>query len=294
MTVWFEAARPKTLLAAVSPVIIGIAIAFSHGALHPLSATLAMLGALLIQVGTNFYNDLADFEMGADTYDRIGPRRLVQAGLISPPAMRTATVVTFGIAILSGVYLMLRGGWPVVIIGFSSILFGLLYTGSRFSLAYLGIADLFVLLFFGPVAVAGTYYVQALTWPVEVWIAGIAPGFLAVSILMVNNIRDYHQDRKAGKKTIVVRLGRPFGVRAYFMCQLAPLFIVLQLWLFCGSSDWIMLSFLAVPFFWQTWRRLREIPPENASELNRVLGRTARNLLVFSLLFSAGWLLGAM
>ena len=160
--IWWEAARPKTLWAAVSPVLIGIALAVYFGVFHALSACLALMGAILIQIGTNFFNDLADFKKGADTKERTGPRRMVQAGLVSEQAMRVATYATFGLAVLSGVYLMLRGGLPIVVIGFSSILFGIAYTGGKYSLAYLGIADVFVLVFFGPIAVAGTFFVQAL------------------------------------------------------------------------------------------------------------------------------------
>ncbi|NNF03262.1 MAG: 1,4-dihydroxy-2-naphthoate octaprenyltransferase, partial [Rhodothermales bacterium] len=181
--VWIEASRPKTLWAAVAPVLLGIAAATAGGVFHFTAAALALVGALLIQVGTNYFNDYADFVKGADDADRTGPRRVVQAGLVSPEAMLRATALVFTMAVGSGTYLMIRGGWPIVLIGFSSILVGILYTGGRFSLAYRGVADLFVLVFFGPVAVAGTYYVQALSWPPAIWFAGLGPGLMAVSIL---------------------------------------------------------------------------------------------------------------
>jgi len=291
--IWIEAARPKTLWAAVSPVLIGISIAFAREVFHLPSAILAMTGAILIQVGTNFYNDLADFEKGADTSRRQGPRRAVASGLISQSSMRAATAVTFLAAIASGVYLMMRGGLPIVAIGVSSILFGLLYTGGKYSLAYLGIADVFVLVFFGPVAVAGTYFVQALEWPTLVWIAGLAPGLLSVGILLVNNIRDIAEDREAEKRTIVVRLGRAFGIRAYFGCMLLASLMPPVLWLWFDAPATIMISLLATPLFIQAFSRLKSIPSTESEKLNPVLAQTAKNLLVFSILFSIGWLLSA-
>jgi len=289
---WWEAARPKTLWAAVSPVLIGISLAVYYGAFHPLSAILALLGAILIQIGTNFYNDLSDFKKGADTPDRKGPRRMVQAGLVSERKMKVATYVTFLLAVLSGVYLMMRGGMPIVVIGFSSILFGLAYTGGRYSLAYLGIADIFVLVFFGPVAVAGTFYVQAIEWPLLVWVVGLSPGLLAVSILLVNNIRDRIQDEKAGKNTLVVRLGRPFGEFLYLMCGLVAGLIPIIVWKWLEAPPSVLIALLAWPLMIWSWTGLRRIPDDQSARMNPILGDTARNLLVFSLLLSVGWLAG--
>ncbi len=293
MATWIEAARPKTLWAAVSPVLIGISIAVSSGVFHLLSAVLALVGAILIQVGTNFYNDLADFEKGADTKDRKGPRRAVASGMISQKAMRMATIITFLAAVLSGAYLMFRGGLPIVAIGVSSILFGLLYTGGKYSLAYLGIADFFVLAFFGPIAVAGTYYVQALQWPIMVWIAGLAPGLLSVGILLVNNIRDVNEDRAANKKTIIVRLGRRFGIEAYLFCMVAAAAVPLVLWQQFEAPALTLLALIALPLFLRGYAQLKRTPASEAMSLNAVLGQTARNLLVFSVLYSVGWLLSA-
>ena len=200
-------------------------MAVEAGVFHALSGMLALLGAILIQIGTNFYNDYADFLKGADTSDRKGPMRATQAGLVKPESMKRATIAVFALAVASGLYLIWRGGLPVLMIGVFSILFGILYTAGRYSLAYLGIADLFVLVFFGPVAVGGTYYVQALAIESVVLVAGFAPGLLAVAILLVNNIRDIDEDRAAGKKTLIVRMGRRFGVVAY--CLLCG----------CGSPD---------------------------------------------------------
>jgi 1,4-dihydroxy-2-naphthoate octaprenyltransferase len=290
-SIWVEAARPKTLWAAVSPVLLGIAIAVAEGWFHAPSAVLALMGALLIQVATNFHNDVADFEKGADREDRLGPRRLVSEGLISAKAMRRATIFTFGLAVLSGVYLMMRGGVPIVIIGFASILFGLAYTGGRYSLAYLGIADIFVFSFFGPIAVAGTVFVQELIWPTSVWIAGSAPGLLCVNILLINNIRDRAQDAVSGKQTLIVRAGRRFGLGLYVVNIMLAGLIPVALWLQAEAPPSVLLSLLAVPLALQTWSRIRTIPEAESARLNPLLGATARILLIHSVLFGLGWAL---
>jgi 1,4-dihydroxy-2-naphthoate octaprenyltransferase len=286
LTTWLQAARPRTLWAAVSPVLVGGAMAWADGRFHPLAWGLALLGAVLIQVGTNFYNDYADFLKGADA-ERTGPLRVTQAGLVSPETMRRATVLVFALAVGAGLYLMGRGGWPIVAIGFLSILFGVLYTAGRYSLAYLGLADGFVILFFGPVAVAGTYYVQALQLPPEVIVAGFGPGLLANAILLVNNLRDQAGDARVGKKTLVVRLGRTFGVLFYAGCVVGAALVPVYLWLRTGAHPWAMLAALvvplAVPNLHLLWRQ------QDPATLNPVLGRTALLLLAWSLLFAIGW-----
>ncbi|MDX1741071.1 MAG: 1,4-dihydroxy-2-naphthoate octaprenyltransferase, partial [Rhodothermales bacterium] len=172
---WLIASRPKTLFAAAAPVLIGTAMAIEAGQFHAVSAVLCLLGALLIQVGTNFHNDVADFEKGVDSADRKGPVRATAAGLATVYEMKRATVVVFAMAVIAGAYLMWRGGLPIVIIGVLSIVFGVLYTASKYSLSSLGVADFFVFIFFGPVAVGGTYYVQSLTLTPDVILAGVAP-----------------------------------------------------------------------------------------------------------------------
>ena len=289
---WWEAARPKTLWAAVSPVLVGIALAIHFDVVHALSALLALSGAILIQIGTNFFNDVADFKKGADTDDRKGPRRLVQAGLITEAAMRGATWMVFALAVVSGIYLMVRGGLPIVAIGFSSILFGIAYTGGKYSLAYLGIADGFVLLFFGPIAVAGTFYVQALSWPPVVWLTGLAPGLLAVSILLVNNIRDRQQDALAGKNTLVVRLGRGVAEWLYLGCSIGAAVVVAVSWFWMNAPASVLLALLALPLMIRSWRVLGTISDEESQKMNPILGQTAKNLLLFSLLLSVGWVIG--
>lgn len=264
-------------------------MAIADGVAHALSASLALLGAVLIQVGTNFYNDYADFKKGADTEARLGPTRVTQAGLASPTAVLTATAVAFGLAVLAGGYLMWRGGWPIVAVGVLSILFGILYTAGRYSLAYLGISDIFVLLFFGPVAVGGTYYVQALTLPVDVIVAGLPPGLLAMAILLVNNIRDVETDRNAGKRTLVVRIGRRAGVGLYGATVLAAFLVAPVLLLMDRSHAGVLITLLALPLAFMNIMTLVRSKPEAAVELNPLLGRTAQLLLVYSVLFAVGW-----
>lgn len=286
---WILAARPKTLWAAVSPVLLGIAFAMEADAFHGLAATCALLAAVLIQVGTNFSNDYHDFIKGADKETRKGPVRVTQSGLIEPDAVRRAAFVTFLMAFLVGLYLVWRGGWPILAVGLASILFGVLYTAGRYSLAYLGIADVFVLIFFGPVAVAGTHYVQALTLDPVVVLAGFGPGLLSTAILLVNNIRDVDEDREAGKKTLVVRLGRSFGVGLYAACVLLACVVVVATVALEPGHPWALAALFVAPFGLRNVRKLRA--SRDPSVLNPILGETARLLLVYSVLFGVGWVI---
>ena len=218
---WILASRPKTLLAGLSPVAIGAALALHDRQFHFWPMAIALLCAISVQIGTNFCNDYCDFFQGADTDDRKGPTRAVQSGLISPRAMLIATIAMFTITGLAAFGLYLRAGWPFLLLGALSILFGVLYTAGRYSLAYLGIADPFVLFFFGPVAVAGTYYVQALQLDTSTIIAGLGPGLIATGLLVVNNLRDIDEDRVANKRTLAVRFGARFSRYQYTICIVA-------------------------------------------------------------------------
>ncbi len=285
--VWWTAIRPKTLWAALAPVLMGAAMAVEAGVFHALAASLALLAAIGIQIGTNLYNDYADFLKGADTEERKGPLRATQAGLVSPEAMLRATYLTFALSVAAGGYLMWRGGWPIVLIGAASVASGFLYTAGRYSLAYLGLGDLFVLVFFGPVAVGGTYYVQSLALEAPVLLAGLAPGFLAVAILLVNNVRDVEEDRKASKRTLVVRLGRNVGVGLYACCMAAAAAIPVVLALTVPGHRAVLactlLMVTAVPM-------IRRLSLHAAPEvLNPLLGATARLLLLYALVFSIAW-----
>lgn len=262
-------------------------MALEAGAAHPLSAALALLSAILIQVGVNYHNDYADYLQGADTDDRVGPLRVTQAGLVDPATMRRATVLVFAGAVAVGGYLILRGGWPVLVIGVASIGAAVWYTAGPYSLAALGLADLAVFVFFGPVAVAGTYYVQALAWTPEVIVAGVGPGLFSVGILLVNNVRDVADDRAAGKRTLVVRLGRRVGARLYAACLLGALVLPVGLVLWTGEHAWTLSTLLLLPLATGPIRTmLRTADPE---ALNPLLAKTGRLLVLWALLFSAGW-----
>ena len=287
LKIWLTAIRPKTLWAAFAPVLIGGAMAVEDGAFHAGAALLALVGAVCIQIGTNFYNDFADYEKGADTDDRKGPTRVTQAGWVSPKTMKYATFLVFGFAVLAGVYLMWRGGLPIVIIGVLSIISGVMYTAGKYSLAYIGLGDLFVLIFFGPVAVGGTYYVQALDINSTVLIAGIAPGLLAVAILLVNNIRDREEDRVAGKKTIVVRFGHSFGLICYGLSILGAALIPLILYLINGTNVWALSAMGILIPGWLNLKKILNTPP--SPQLNPILGATARLLLIYSVVFAISW-----
>ncbi|MDE2732073.1 MAG: 1,4-dihydroxy-2-naphthoate polyprenyltransferase [Bacteroidota bacterium] len=288
--VWFLAARPKTLPAAVAPVLVGTAMAWEAGGFHPWAALCALVCALLIQIGTNFCNDYADFVRGADTCARKGPLRVTQAGLISVRAMRAATVIVFTAAALLGGYLIARGGEAVLAIGLASIAAGVLYTSGRFPLGYLGLGDILVLLFFGPIAVGGTYYVQTLEITATVIVAGFAPGLLATAILLVNNIRDIDQDRAAGKKTTIVRFGRRFGLGLWVGCVVIAALLPLEITVasggqhtWAGSTALILIPAMAI------FHKLRT--STDSKVLNPLLGQTAALLLAYSILFSVGWII---
>lgn len=288
---WMLASRPKTLTAAFVPVAVGSATAWASGHFTLGPALAALLGAFLIQIGTNFANDYFDFQKGADTEARIGPTRAVAAGLLSPAAVRRAMIVVFAFASLVGAYLVVVGGWPILVIGVLSILSGIAYTGGPFPLGYHGLGDLFVFVFFGLVAVAGTDFVQRLSWSTEALIAGIPIGCLAVAILIVNNTRDIDTDRAAGKRTLAVRLGRTASVAEYALVMTVAYLVPIGEWWFGGGSAWRILPCLTLPWAIAMIRTLairREGPV-----LNRLLESTAKLLLVFGILYALGIVLSA-
>jgi 1,4-dihydroxy-2-naphthoate octaprenyltransferase len=287
--VWLQAARPKTLWAAVAPVLMGTAMAWEEGVLHPVSAAAALVFAVLIQVGTNLCNDYADFRKGADTEERQGPVRVTQAGLVSPSAVLRATFLVFGLASLVGLYLVSRVGWGYLYVVAFAVLFGVMYTAGPFALGYQGLGDVFVLIFFGPVAVAGTHFVQAQSFS---WLAaavGLGPGLLSVAVLVVNNLRDAESDARAGKRTLVVRFGRPFGKGEYAACLLGALALPLVLPGVAPARPFSLLVLLLLPLAFTMIRRIRRAAEPR--EFAPFLACTARFLLLYSLLFSVGWVL---
>ena len=257
---------------------------------HLFSALAALLGALLIQIGTNLSNDYFDFVKGADTEERLGPARATQAGWIRPEIILRSSLLVFAAAVIIGIFLVLRGGWPIVLIGIASVICGILYTGGPYPLAYLGLGEIFVVIFFGPVATLGTYYVQALEFSKEVFIAGLAPGLISTALIAVNNLRDIPTDIKARKRTLAVRFGYRFARIEYTLCILGGLFIPLFLVVML-KDHWFSLiaSFAVIPAFFP----IRDVISGTLGEmLNDTLAKTGKVLLIFSILFSAGWLIG--
>jgi 1,4-dihydroxy-2-naphthoate octaprenyltransferase len=282
---WLMAVRPKTLTASLMPVAVGTGLAFGEHVGRWLPAIAALVGALFIQIGTNFTNDYYDFKKGADTAERLGPVRVTQSGLISPGTVLAGAMVCFALAILTGTYLVWVGGWPIVAIGLTSVLCGYAYTGGPLPLAYHGLGDVFVFVFFGLVAVTGTYYVQALTVSTAAWWATIPVGALGTALLVVNNLRDAHTDVKAHKRTLVVRLGTGAGKVEYIVLLVASFatpFILFGLGL---ASAWVFLALLSAPL---AVPPLKLVLRAQGAALNAALGGTARLQLVFGLLFALG------
>ena len=284
---WILASRPKTLWASFSPVLIGCAMALADEVFHWPSACAAWLGAVLIQIGTNFVNDYFDFKKGADTEERVGPQRAMQSGLISPKAMKNGIVLIFLLAVLATIPLILRAGLPIFFIGTIAIICGFAYTAGPYPLAYQGLGDIFVLFFFGPVAVAGTYYVQALEINSVVLLAGLAPGFLSVALLTVNNLRDIEQDKKANKNTLAVRFGATFAKVEYVCCILISSILPLILYLKTGKHPFsiitILVALLGVRAMKNVWSK------NDSITLNRTLAFTSKLSLIYGVLFSVSW-----
>ncbi len=285
---WWLAGRPRTLPAAAAPVAVGTALALADGRGAALPAAAALAGALLLQVGANLANDVFDFEKGADTEARLGPPRAAQLGLLSTAALRRGTALVFGLAALVGLYLVARGGWPIAALGVLSMAAGLAYSGGPYPLGYRGWGDAAVFLFFGIAAVCGSYWVQALELAPHVVGAALPVGALATAILVVNNLRDIDTDRRAGKRTLAVRLGRRAARIEYGLLVLGAYAACPTLWLATSVSAWVLLPWLSLPL---ALRLVRRIAREEGRSLNDALARTAKLELVFALLFSAGWLL---
>jgi 1,4-dihydroxy-2-naphthoate octaprenyltransferase len=286
--IWLMAARPRTLPAAVAPVLVGTALAATEGTFKALTFVAAMLGAVFIQVGTNLSNDYSDARRGADTEDRLGPVRVTAGGLVPPRQVLVATYVAFGAAVLAGAYLIATAGWELLLVGAASILAGVLYTGGPRPYGYEGLGEVFVFLFFGLVAVTGSYFAQVerLTW--EAFVLAVPVGLLAAAILVVNNVRDLETDRRAGKRTLAVRLGRRrarvlYAVMVYGAFACAPL-----PWLL-GSKElsaWLTLPLAALPLAVPVVGTVRT--RTDGPSLNRALGRTGLLQLAFCGLLSAG------
>ena len=268
------------------PVLVGASIAWSDQLFRADTTAIALFCAFAIQIGTNFANDYFDFVKGADTDDRLGFERATASGLIKPETMKLATILTMLIAFIAGLYLVWVGGWIVLAIGLASLLFGVLYTGGPYPLGYNGLGDIFVFIFFGFVAVMGTYYVNALQWsPLTIW-ASVPVGALCVNILVVNNLRDVEQDRIANKRTLGVLFGEQ-ALKVEYISMLVISYLSLAIIFFhYNFSYWILLPLLSLPEAFRLnhliWNN------QNKRTLNETLGQTARLMFIFGVLFSSG------
>lgn len=288
LRVWTMAARPKTLPAAVAPVLAGTAVAVNRDDVHWPSAILALVTALLLQVAANFANDALDFRRGADTVERLGPTRITSSGLVTERRVIVATGMALGLAVLSGLPLVIRGGWPILLLGLAAMACAVVYTGGPFPLAYLGLGEVFVFAFFGPVAVAGTAFVQMREWPAPGLLVAVPLGALAVGILVVNNLRDIHTDARANKRTIAVRLGEARTRGEYgVMLGIAVLMPVVL-----GAGGWLGWWWLLTVAWWPIgWNLWRQVHINTGRSLNGVLAATGRGLLAYSILLSAALVL---
>lgn len=289
---WMMAARPKTLPAAVAPVLVGTAMAIHDGVFRPIPTLAALLGSLLLQIGVNLANDYFDFVKGVEQPDRKGPIRVTQAGLIPPEQVRNGMIAIFVLSAVIGVYLIIIGGWPILAIGIASILSALAYSGGPFPLASHGLGDLFVFIFFGLCAVCGTYWVQALKLPMLVVITAVPPGLLITAILVVNNLRDIEQDRRAGKKTLAVILGETGARVEYEMLLLAAYLIPVSLLAAGQMKAWVLLPLITIPLGIQLVRAING--PSDGPSMNKALAGTAQLALFYSVLFSLGIVLSGL
>jgi 1,4-dihydroxy-2-naphthoate octaprenyltransferase len=290
LRLWALAARPRTLPAAIAPVLVGSALGLNERHdLRPLAFVAALVGSVFIQIGTNLANDYSDARRGADSEDRLGPVRVTAGGLLPPRRVLVGTYVAFGMAVAAGIYLAAVAGWQLLVVGALSIAAGVLYTGGPRPYGYVGLGELFVFVFFGLVAVNGSYYVQTeeLSW--DAFALSIPVGLLASAILVVNNVRDIDTDRRAGKRTLAVRLGRKRSLRL-FVAMLVLAFVTPLAVPAAGRLSWcVALSLLAAPLavpLVQTLARRTDGPA-----LNQALAGSGRLLAVFSLLLCAGILL---
>jgi 1,4-dihydroxy-2-naphthoate octaprenyltransferase len=281
---WYLAARPHTLPAAVVPVLVGTALAIADRHFNLPVALATLLASLLIQIGTNFANDYYDFHKGADTEERLGPMRVTASGIFTPAQVAKATAITFALALLVGLYLVWTGGLPILLIGLFSILSGIAYTGGPYPLGYNGLGDVFVFVFFGLVAVMGTYFLQAGTLTLGSFMAAVPVGLLCTNILVVNNLRDIETDRAAGKRTLAVRMGREATKRQYLLFLLISYTIPLTLWEAGMTSAFLFwLPLITVP------RAIRigyYVFTKQGRALNLALRDTAHLHLWFGILFS--------
>lgn len=285
---WILASRPKTLPAAVVPVMVGSALAINQGKFYPFYSVVALVCSLLIQIGTNFTNDLYDHLKGADTEKRKGPLRVLSAGLISVKEMRNAIFIVFGLTFILGLYLVYVTDWKILAIGIFSIIAGLAYTAGPYPLAYHGLGDLFVFLFFGIIGTMGTYYLHHLEFTFVSFLVSLPVGALITNILIVNNYRDIEEDKVAGKNTLAVILGREFSRYEYIFFLLLSFVVPFILYFKFNFSETIFLPYLSFPL---AILLAKMIFNYQGQQLNKTLEVSAKYSALYGLLFSAGMIL---
>lgn len=285
--IWWLAIRPRTLPAAAAGVAMGSALAWHDGSFQLLPALAALLVALLLQIGSNVANDVFDFERGADTAERLGPVRVTQAGFLTPTQVKRGMVVIFALAAMLGLYLAALRGWTVIWLGTAAILSAVAYTGGPYPLGYHGLGDVFVFIFFGVAAVAGTYFVQTGSVSLAAWWMSVPIGFIVTAILVVNNLRDLENDRKAGKHTLAVRFGQQGAKAEYLLLMLiAYLIVPIIVWMKIIPVG-AMLAWLSLPI---AIRTLRVVFTQVGRPLNTALAGTGQTAFLFSLFFWTGLL----
>jgi len=288
LRLWMLAIRVPTLSAAVVPVLVGTALAMRDYRVSALIFAVTLCAALLIQIGTNLTNDLFDFQKGADTGARLGPVRVVQAGLLSQKQVAAASALSFGAAMLLGVYLVKVGGWPILAVGLAAVASGIAYTGGPWPLGYHGLGDVFVFVFFGVVAVTGTFYLQSGVVSGAAMLASLPVAMLVTAILAVNNLRDIDTDRNAGKRTLAVRFGRDTSRLQYTILVTGAYLVAAAMWLCGANSAWAILPWLTMPL---GIRLMREVWRSEGAPLNVVLRQTAALHLAFGVLLAASFVL---
>lgn len=286
--IWVLASRPKTLFAAFVPVIVGTSIANAEGEINLIASVVALVCSILIQIGTNFSNDLQDFIRGADSKERIGPLRVINEGLITTSQMKTAIFIVFFTALLLGLYLIYLGGVVILIIGILSILAGLAYTSGPYPLAYHGLGDFAAFIFFGLIGTIGTYYLNTGEFSTISLIASIPVGALVTNILVVNNYRDLEQDKRAGKNTLAVKLGKTFSRYEFIILMTASFIVPLIIFLSYDVKGWVFLPYLTLPIAYKLILMMFKL---TGQQLNKTLELTAKFSAIFGLLFSLGFLL---
>jgi len=282
---WYLAARPRTLTAALMPVMIGSALAYRDGLFDPLTAFIALLCAFLLQIGSNYANDLFDYLSGADTHDRLGPMRVVSAGLVTPGQMKVALIIVFGLAFILGLYLINIGGWPILAIGIASIIVAITYTGGPYPFGYNGWGDVMVFLFFGLIGTMGTYYVHTLHVSFTAFLVSLPVGALITNILIVNNYRDADTDARARKMTTAVLFGKRFARTEFTLLLFLAYGIPFVVWLAFDHSAWVLLPFFSFPLGLRVLAMMNTL---QGKELNLALEQSAKLVAIYGVLLAIG------